>query len=165
MKSKSIEPVDQLASPLELYMRAMFTHLLAAMARSLSTQDMSLRQLAALHVLDQKQEMRIGELAEVLALPLPSASRLASEMVQRGMFIREEVATDRRAKVLRLSQAGRQLIDAISRQRVDEGNVALAAIGGEVGEMFNRVFDEMRSRGLSSVSGGDPAGDAKRKEP
>lgn len=160
MKVKN-RPIDQLASPLELYMRAMFTHLLAAMARSISTQDLSLRQLAALHLLDQKREMRIGELAEVLALSLPSASRLATEMVQRGLFTREEAASDRRAKVLRLSQPGLELIDAISRQRVDEGNVALAEIGGEVGEVFNRVFDEMRSRGLSSV----PTAGSKKEAP
>ena len=152
VKSRMSEP-DELGSPLERYMRAMFTHLFASMARNLGREDLSLRQLAALHLLDQQAQLRIGDLADQLALPLPGASRLVSDMVDRGLFERRELPTDRRAKDVKLTPAGHRLIETISRQRVAEGDVVLSQLDGEVAALFATFFEEMRKKGLRRPPG------------
>lgn len=143
-----------LHSPVEDYMRTMFTQILTSMARNLRNENMSLAQLAALHFIDQHNQIRIGELCEELDLPQPAASRLISEMVDRGLLERREDAEDRRAKVITLSAAGRQLIEAISRQRVDEANEAMVRIEGAVSERYRTLFKDFDAEGLTRV---DPA--------
>jgi DNA-binding MarR family transcriptional regulator len=140
---------SDLHSPVEDYMRAMFTHLMASMARNLRDQNLSLSQVAALHLLDLNKAMRVGDLGSELQLSMPAASRLANEMVVRGLMERREDENDRRAKIITLSPAGRELIEVISRQRVDEANEAMVAIQGIVSERFRKVFAEMNADGLT----------------
>jgi DNA-binding MarR family transcriptional regulator len=147
-------------SPLERFMRAMFTHLLTAMARNLRNENMSVAQLAALHLLDRHKTLRVNELADALALPMSGASRLASDMVKRGLFERREDALDRRAKVLSLSLAGQDLIGVLSRQRVEEGARALGSIDGEVSGMMSVLLSKMTEQGLAHTYADE---DAERK--
>ena len=145
-----------LHSPVEDYMRAMFTQILTSMARNLRNDNLSLAQLAALHFVDLRSQIRIGELCDELMLPQPAASRLISEMVERGLLERREDDTDRRAKVITLSSAGRQLIEAISRQRVDEANAAMVSIEGIVSERFRTMFTDFNADGLTRVEPAPP---------
>jgi DNA-binding MarR family transcriptional regulator len=150
-KKPHLDIISDLHSPVEAYIRAMFTQILTSMARNLRHENLSLPQLAALHFVDQRGQIRIGDLCDALELPQPAASRLISEMVDRGLLERREDDTDRRAKVITLSTAGRELIEAISRQRVDEGNEALLSLGGAVGEHFRAMFLNMNAEGLTSA--------------
>ena len=50
----------------------------------------------------------------------PAASRVVSDMVDRGLLERREDPSDRRAKTVSLTPTGRTLIDAISKRRIDE---------------------------------------------
>lgn len=140
-----------LHSPVEDYMRAMFTQILMSMARNLRHENLSLPQLAALHFVDLRGQIRIGELCDELVLPQPAASRLISDLVDRGLLERREDIEDRRAKVITLSTAGRELIEAISRQRVDEANEAMVSIQGIVSERFRTMFTDFNAEGLTRV--------------
>ena len=131
-------------------MRALFTELVTSMSRNLASGDMTMRELAALHLLDQRKQMRIGELAEELGQAMPGASRLVSEMVSRGIFARHESPDDRRAKIVTLTKAGQDLIDTISRDRMEQGDAALANADGEVSQMMRAVFEQMRAKGLAT---------------
>lgn len=141
-----------LHSPVETFMRTLFTQVIMSMARNLRHENLSLPQLAALHFIDMKDEIRIGEICDELLLPQPAASRLISEMVDRGLLQRQEDKADRRAKVISLSPAGRQLIEAISRQRVDEANEAMMSITGPVSERFVAMFGDLKGQGLSKAA-------------
>lgn len=151
----------ELGSPLEGYMRTMFTQLMAAMARNLRHDNLSLAQVAALHLVDLNKEMRVGELAAELAMQLPGASKLANELVDRGLFRRREDATDRRVKVLSLSKKGVALVERLARQRIAEATVAMASAGGEVGETFNTMFvrfsGDRKTPGPNEPGGSTPA--------
>jgi DNA-binding MarR family transcriptional regulator len=146
---------SDLHSPVEAYMRTIFTRLLTSMARNLRHENLSLAQLAALHFVDQRGQIRIGDLCAELDLPQPAASRLISEMVDRDLLERREDAEDRRAKVITLSAAGRTLIEAISRQRVSEANEAMVNIEGTVSERYRTLFRAFDAEGLTRAGDKD----------
>lgn len=143
-----------LGSPLELYMRAMVTQMLVSMARSLRDDALTLPQLASLHLVEVNGSMRIGEIAAQLLLPMPAASRVISDMVDRGLLERREDPTDRRAKTVSLSPAGRELIDAISKRRIDEATHAMAALQGGVSGRFMEFLEEMIDTGMTKTPAG-----------
>jgi DNA-binding MarR family transcriptional regulator len=143
-----------LGSPLELYMRAMVTQMLVSMARSLRDDALTLPQLASLHLVEVNGSMRIGEIAEQLLLPMPAASRVISDMVDRGLFERREDPTDRRAKTVSLTPAGRTLIDTISKRRIDEATHAMTGLQGGVSGRFVEFLEEMIDTGMTKTPEG-----------
>lgn len=140
-------PAD-LGSPLERYMRLMVTQLLVSMARVLRDDGVSLPELAALHLLDQHETMRVGDLGSALLLPMPAASRLVDALVRRGLAEREEDPTDRRAKAVRLSAEGRSLIERLTRQRIDEATQQMVGVEGEMSEKFLEFYAQIGAAGL-----------------
>jgi DNA-binding MarR family transcriptional regulator len=130
-------------SPLELYLRATVTQMLVSMARSLRDDALTLPQLATLHLIDGAGSMRIGEIAAQLLLPMPAASRVISDMVVRGLLERREDPTDRRAKTVTLSPAGRELINDISKRRVDEAIEAMAGLEGGIDGRLMAFLEQM----------------------
>lgn len=149
--------MHDLNSPLEGYMRVLVTQMLVSMARTLRDDHLSTPQLAAVHLLSIHNEMRVGQLAAQLFLPLPAASRMTTEMVKRGLFVRREDESDRRAKIVSLSPAGHALIEAISRRRIEEGAAAMAQGGDAVSGKFLEFFDQLIDSGMTSAPPGVPA--------
>lgn len=66
------------------------------------------RALAALH---QKDGQTIGEIARLAVLDRSSLGRLLDDMAKDGLVEREPLADDRRALVIRLSDAGRRTFE------------------------------------------------------
>ena len=98
--------------------RAMFTRILATLARSLRDEELSVAQAAGLHLIDHHRQLTIGELAEALAVSMPMASRLADDLVRRAWVIRSESPTDRRVRLLELSSQGAAFMQQASDDRV-----------------------------------------------
>ena len=107
-----------LGSPLERFTRSMFTRIISELARSLRDQEMSVTQVAALHLLDEAGALRMSALAERLALSPSVATRLADSLVERGLVERAEDPADRRARTLALTKEGRAFVDRASEGRV-----------------------------------------------
>jgi len=95
----------------------MFTRIISGLARTLRDEDLSVAQLAAIHVVDQAGEMRQSQLAETLALSPSAASRLVDSLVQRNLIERRESDEDRRVRVLRVAGHGTELLDAFGEER------------------------------------------------
>jgi DNA-binding MarR family transcriptional regulator len=148
MSDETVNPQVERGSPLAQYERFMFTQIMLSMARSLRDQNLSLAQIAALHLLGLKEELRIGIVADALGMQMPGASKVLADLVDRGLVARREDPTDRRAKVVSITQAGRELIEAIARQRGLEASFAIADLGGEVSDSFNRLFRTLYDAGL-----------------
>jgi len=96
----------------------MFTRIVASLARTLRDEDLSVAQLAALHVVDQVGACKQSALATELALSPSAASRMVDGLVQRGLFERRESPDDRRVRTLSLSDRGRELLDTAGQARV-----------------------------------------------
>jgi DNA-binding MarR family transcriptional regulator len=151
MSEKTEYPQVEEGSPLAEYERFIFTQIMLSMARSLRNENLSLAQVAALHLLGIKQELRIGEVAEAIGMQLPGASKVMGELVDRGLCARREDRADRRAKVVSITPAGRALIEGIAKRRSEEASFAMVNIGGEVSESFNRLFRALYEAGFTKA--------------
>ena len=98
--------------------RAMFARILATLSRSLRDDDLTVAEVAGLHLIDQHGSMAIGALAEELALSMSAASRLVVELVKRGWVARTESPDDRRVRLLNLTPAGATFVQRASDDRV-----------------------------------------------
>jgi DNA-binding MarR family transcriptional regulator len=109
---------DLLNSPIERLTRAMFTKIIANLSATLAAEDFSVAQVAALYLLDERQTLRIGELATELGRSQPSTSRLVDSLVQKKLVVRKQDTEDRRARTLQLSVKGRAMVERASIERV-----------------------------------------------
>lgn len=82
-----------------------------------ASDDMSANQIAALFTLTRSGPMTIGDLAAEEKVQPPSMTRTVTSLVSKGLVQRDAHATDGRATVISLTDAGRDVIDATRRRR------------------------------------------------
>jgi len=140
-------------SPLQAFMVSMAGYMMVALARQLRSEEMSIVEFGAVHLLLRGKPLRINELADGLAQPLPATSRIVSALVERGLVERREDPDDRRAKVLTLTSAGRTLIEGLAQSLVAEVGVALSNIEGDVRDTMRPVFEMLVAREPGAASG------------
>jgi DNA-binding MarR family transcriptional regulator len=81
--------------------------------------DLSFTQLKALSALESAGEERsVKALAETLGISMPAMSRAVDGLFERGLLDRQEDPTDRRAKRLGLTDAGRAVPHALNEARL-----------------------------------------------
>ena len=81
--------------------------------------DLSITHMKALHALAECEgEISVKELGCQLGLSLPAASRTTDALVRRGFLERREDEEDRRIRRVRISDAGRDIV-----QRIDEARL------------------------------------------
>jgi DNA-binding MarR family transcriptional regulator len=136
-------------SPIADLLRLLSAQLLSGTARSLKNENMSLAELAAIHLLDRRPQMRVNTIADGLALSMPAASRVVSGLVERGLVTRREDSEDRRAKVVSLTKRGRALIEALTVVLIEETAAALAMADTPVTERISALFATMVDEGLA----------------
>ena len=76
-------------------------------------QGISMAQLHVLHLVESHGEMAMSRLAEMLDVSLSNATGLIDRVEERGFVERIRVPTDRRIVLVRLTPAGRQMLDEI----------------------------------------------------
>jgi DNA-binding MarR family transcriptional regulator len=87
--------------------------------RAMADEEVSLTHFKALHVLDeQEEELALKEIGEMMVLSLPAVSRLVDHLHQRGFVERNEDAQDRRMKRIRITPAGRELVQRLTETRL-----------------------------------------------
>ena len=82
----------------------------------------SMTQLHVMHLLDRHGEMPMSRLAEMLDVSLSNATGLIDRVEERGFVERIRVPSDRRIVLVRITPAGRQMLDEVEtvRERVPE---------------------------------------------
>jgi DNA-binding MarR family transcriptional regulator len=133
------------ANPIEAYVTAMSGQVIISFARQLQNEDLSIAEFAALHLL-RAGPLRISELGEGLARPLPAASRIATSLVSRGFVLREEDETDRRAKRLTLSRKGRALLESHASGLLAGIGNSLAGMDSEIAAKLRPTFEHFATR-------------------
>ena len=116
------------AAAVEAFTRRMFTRIIAGLARTLREEELSIAQVAVLHLLDERGTMRATELVLELERSAPAVSRLLDDLVKRKLVVRREDEVDRRAKVISLAPKGRALVGRVGEARVRDIFRAAAAM-------------------------------------
>lgn len=81
--------------------------------------DLSMTQVKMLHHLEEaSRELTVKDLAELVPVSLPAASRSVDELFRRGFVDRNEDAADRRMKRVRVTDAGRAVTVRLAAARL-----------------------------------------------
>jgi DNA-binding MarR family transcriptional regulator len=88
----------------------------------------SVVQLRSLTVLGRLGTATLGELAGGLGVTVSTASRLVDRLVAAGLVVRETAPHSRRALALRVSPAGRALLDRYDDDRLSALRAALERV-------------------------------------
>jgi DNA-binding MarR family transcriptional regulator len=105
----------------ELYALIVFVHknCNADLFEALGALDLTMSQIKLLHHLeDQDAELTVKELAELIKLSLPAASRTVDDLVRRGFVERREDHDDRRMKRIRITDDGRSVVMRLNAARL-----------------------------------------------
>jgi DNA-binding MarR family transcriptional regulator len=89
----------------------------ADLFRMVAELDCTFSQVKMLFLLEDGGEHSVKEIAERLGLSLPAASRAVDGLIQRGYVSRRESATDRRSRLVALTQDGRAVVERVLRAR------------------------------------------------
>ena len=79
-------------------------------------------------VLAHKGEMRQVDLAQATSLDAPTVSRLISTAVRRGLVTRARSDTSNREVLVKLTRAGRDIVDQLVPRLIADENVVLAGL-------------------------------------
>ncbi|MEK8144150.1 MarR family transcriptional regulator [Streptomyces sp. M10(2022)] len=74
---------------------------------------------AVLTLLDRHGEMRISRLSELMAVDMSVTSRHVAHVAEHGWIERSEDPSDKRSRILRLTPAGEELLDELTRRTTE----------------------------------------------
>jgi DNA-binding MarR family transcriptional regulator len=109
------------AQELSEALAAVWTHLnrrsSAELFRVVDELGSSFSQVKMLFLLEDGGEHSLSEIAGHLGLSLPAASRAVDGLIQRDFVTRRESASDRRSRLIALSDHGREVVERLTRAR------------------------------------------------
>jgi MarR family transcriptional regulator, organic hydroperoxide resistance regulator len=148
----AVDASDDPYAPIIADFRAAMNQIKCASSERLLRMGVSMAQLHIMYTLQRNGEMPMSRLADVLQVSLSNATGLIDRIEERGFVERTRVPEDRRVVMIRVTEAGRRMleeVDAISSDLLRSvfGRIArsqLAAVG--------RAIAELR-RGLEETTG------------
>lgn len=97
-------------------------------------------------LVDKRQEITMTELSEYINTPMSTANGIIERLVKKGYIIRDRSDSDRRIVVLRLSEAGSQLIGGVKELVSGYLKMALEALDEEeIQTLIDIIFKVVRS--------------------
>ena len=130
-------PIDDPYGPIIADFRAAMNQIKCASSERLLRMGISMAQLHILYTLQRSGEMPMSRLADVLQVSLSNATGLIDRIEERGFVERTRVPEDRRVVVIRVTEAGRRMLDEID---------AVST------ELLRSVFDHIGRSQLSGVA-------------
>ncbi|MFE4665956.1 MarR family winged helix-turn-helix transcriptional regulator [Streptomyces sp. NPDC056716] len=101
--------------------------------------------IAALMVIDQHGDIRIGQLAESLVVDMSVTSRHVAHLADRGLIERICDPADKRSRILRLTPTGHEVLDDMQRRTAALLAERLSGwTEGEIGEL-TRLMTRLRA--------------------
>jgi len=113
----------------------------AAMLRLLKREDLSMPRIAALNVVERQGAASISEICAYLGLSLGNTSIIIDKLVCHGFVTRIEDASDRRHKLVRLTEKGQALIQELRAARVNSVVQRMRLLPPD---LLDRVIDVLR---------------------
>jgi DNA-binding MarR family transcriptional regulator len=152
LPSDATSPVSKTGDPygpIIADFRAAMNQVKCASSERLVRMGISMAQLHILYTLQRSGEMPMSRLADVLHVSLSNATGLIDRIEERGFVERTRVPEDRRVVLIRVTDAGRRMleeVDAISTELLRSvfariGRTQLAGVGRAIAEL-RRALEE-----------------------
>ena len=148
--SPPVTSADDPYGPIIADFRAAMNQIKCASSERLVRMGISMAQLHILYTLQGSGEMPMSRLAEVLHVSLSSATGLIDRIEERGFVERTRVPEDRRIVLIRVTDAGRRMleeVDAVSSDLLRSvfgriGRSQLGAVGRAIAELRGALEEE-----------------------
>jgi DNA-binding MarR family transcriptional regulator len=145
-----VTSADDPYGPIIADFRAAMNQMKCASSERLVRMGISMAQLHILYTLQRSGEMPMSRLAEMLHVSLSSATGLIDRVEERGFVERTRVPEDRRIVLIRVTDAGRRMleeVDAISSDLLRSvfgriGRSQLGAVGRAIAELRSALEEE-----------------------
>ena len=128
MSGPTPSPDEDRVAGLAGELRVAVNRLAYALRRPGDTLDLTPSRYTALATLAKRGPLRAGDLAETMGIARPTMSRLADALVESGWVARAPDPEDRRASLLTLSDAGRELLERLRREATADLHADIAAL-------------------------------------
>lgn len=99
--------------------------------------------IALYFLINAEKEMSQKELASLMNIKTPSLARLVDRMERDGLIKRIENQTDKRVKILELTEEGKLKAERLMHYGEEFSNLLLEDISDEEVEIFYKVLDKM----------------------
>ena len=96
-----------------------------------------------LHFLNRNPGIRVADLLDILKITKQSLGRVLRHLIEEGFVYQVEGPTDRRQRLLHLTENGRALALALSAPQVARIKAALAQTGAKADQPFRTVLMNM----------------------
>ena len=93
-----------------------------------------------LHFVGRHPGLRVSELLSILRITKQSLGRVLRELIERGYVVQEEGATDRRQRLLHLTDKGYRLLQRLEEPQIMRVRQALRQAGPHARRAFARVL-------------------------
>jgi DNA-binding MarR family transcriptional regulator len=114
-----------------------------------------------LSMLAYRSEMRQVDLAGATSLDAPTVSRLVSHAARRGLVTRARSDTSNREVSVRITRAGKEMVEQIVPQMRADENVVLAGLSraelAALKTILRRMYDNIEGRNQAGKSADKPA--------
>lgn len=105
--------------------------------------DLTYNQYKTLLTVADRGECTLGDLARELEVAMSSASQMVDRLVGQGLVHREQDAGNRRQVLIRLTPAGRSLVEELQRGILEGYGKVLARLPEEEQEALVRAFEDI----------------------
>jgi DNA-binding MarR family transcriptional regulator len=140
-------------APIIADFRAAMNQVKCASSERLLRLGISMAQLHILYTLQRSGEMPMSRLADVLHVSLSNATGLIDRIEERGFVERTRVPEDRRVVLIRVTDAGRRMLEEVDALGGELLRSVFARIGRSQLAVVGRAMAELR-RGLEEATGG-----------
>jgi MarR family transcriptional regulator, organic hydroperoxide resistance regulator len=139
-------------APIIADFRAAMSQIKCASSERLVRMGISMAQLHILYTLQRSGEMPMSRLADVLHVSLSNATGLIDRIEERGFVERTRVPEDRRVVMIRVTDAGRRMLEEVDAISSDLLRSVFGRIGRSQLATVGRAMTELR-RGLEEETG------------
>lgn len=115
-----VNSATELSTLLDLFIAEVMRYDTDEMLRLLKREDLSMARVCALNVVARRGAASISDISACLDLSLGNTSMLVDKLVCHGFVTRAEDASDRRQKLIRLTEKGQAVVHELQATRVNQ---------------------------------------------
>lgn len=111
------------------------------LAKILSVYDLSIPEWTILGQVFEQDGIRLAEISNILSVEAPLITTLSDQLEKKGLVARADDPQDRRAKLLKLTEKGRELVPKIEMDANAKIKALLTGISDADLLVYNRVLE------------------------